>query len=124
MRDHCGDNPGDSQRIVAHRNFPALVHTWRQIVDTHWRDKTTPFRIVCFCNRGRDRSVGVAVLLGLALRKLGYTAKVTHTCQRVWRWHRRNNLCGEHCQACFGKAANEVKDRCAEQTKDMWEHGK
>jgi len=45
--------------------------------------------IVLFCKSGRDRSVGLSVVLERKLRHAGWNTEIRHLCLAAWRENRR-----------------------------------
>ncbi len=115
--DHCGLNPRNLARIVAHARFSGMardcLERCRPLLES---PSTEGFGIAVFCNAGRDRSVGFAtVLQHLLSADQRCQVVVKHLCQPVWRWHSRRSVCGVHCEDCFGRAAMEARQEAFQQ---------
>jgi hypothetical protein len=117
---HCGDNPGNLNRIVNHKAYAGLLgEAKRAVHDWQGRPTAGDLQIVCYCNAGRDRSVGYAVLLSNILQELGQEVVVTHWCQPVWRWHARGP-CSAACLVCFGTDAKQAKVAESRKALEIW----
>ena len=94
---HSGMHPTNVRRLFGHDHGATmevlsqrLFSLFRQRQKS-WRSDTPPILDIGFeCNKGRDRSVGAAVVFENALKICGWTVGTTHLCESNWR---RNHGC-------------------------------
>jgi hypothetical protein len=84
---HCGIHPANIERLIAHwkmEEFAKLL--CRKVI--HWlaaRPSLECLHIGLECNQGRDRSVGMSVLLRHLFGLAGCNVAVVHICKENWR---------------------------------------
>ena len=89
---HCGIHPANIERLIAHpkmKEFAKLL--CRKVI--HWRAARPSLKCLHIgleCNQGRDRSVGMSMLLLHLFGLAGCKVAVVHICQENWR---NNDAC-------------------------------
>ena len=88
---HTGKHPLNIQRLFEHNSGETMrrfLGTLQSLVQTRQRNKksTDPDILdICLeCNKGRDRSVGCAVVLANAFSLSGWNVKTRHLCESGW----------------------------------------
>ena len=84
---HCGIHPANIQRLIAHPRMKEFAKSLcRKVI--HWRAARPSLECLHIgleCNQGRDRSVGMSVLLLHLFGLAGCKVAVVHICQENWR---------------------------------------
>ena len=96
---HGGLHPDNVRRLFAHNNGDTMhnllqeLHGFVQERQRDWAATNAQRRTLDIglqCNQGRDRSVGMSVVLENMFNLNGWTATTTHLCRSHWR---RNHNC-------------------------------
>ena len=84
---HCGVHPDNIDRLVAHKKMKEFANLLCQkvIAQQAARPLLECLDIGLECNKGRDRSVGLSVLLEHLFRLAGWKVSTVHICRGNWR---------------------------------------
>ena len=89
---HCGVHPANIERLVAHKEMKEFANLLcrRVIAQRAARPSLECLDIGLECNQGRDRSVGMSVVLHNIFNLGGFKVTTTHLSETDWR---TNNAC-------------------------------
>ena len=84
---HCGVHPANIERLVAHSEMKEFANLLcrKVIAQQAARPSLECLDIGLECNKGRDRSVGLSVLLQHLFGLAGWKVSTVHICQGNWR---------------------------------------